>query len=63
MRAEPETGVMPMDIDGPNGLAVSPDGEFFYVSIAHGQPYGTVLSKRRRRGSSPAGPRSGRIQP
>ena len=36
------TGVMPVDIDGPHGLAVSPDGRFFFVSLAHGQPNGAV---------------------
>lgn len=40
---ELETGVMPTDIDGPHGLAVSPDKRFFYVSLAHGQPFGSVL--------------------
>lgn len=36
------TGMMPTDIDGPHGLALSPDKKFYYVSIAHGQPYGSV---------------------
>jgi DNA-binding beta-propeller fold protein YncE len=36
------TGVMPTDIDGPHGLAVSPDKAHYYVSIAHGQPNGSV---------------------
>ena len=36
------TGVMPIDIDGPHGLAVSPDGRFFFVSLAHGQPNGAL---------------------
>ncbi len=36
------TGIMPADIDGPHGLAVSPDRQFYYVSIAHGQPNGSV---------------------
>jgi DNA-binding beta-propeller fold protein YncE len=40
---EIDTGVMPTDIDGPHGLAVSPDKRFFYVSLAHGQPFGSVL--------------------
>jgi DNA-binding beta-propeller fold protein YncE len=40
---EIDTGIMPTDIDGPHGLATSPDGRYFYVSLAHGQPYGTVL--------------------
>ena len=37
-----ETGVMPGDIDGPHGLAVAPDGNSFFVSLAHGQPFGSV---------------------
>ena len=36
------TGIMPTSIDGPHGLAVSPDGRWFYVSLAHGQPYGAL---------------------
>jgi DNA-binding beta-propeller fold protein YncE len=34
------TGVMPADVDGPHGVALSPDGKFYYVSTAHGTPYG-----------------------
>ncbi len=45
---EIDTGVMPTDIDGPHGLAVSPDKRFFYVSLAHGQPFGSVLKYRRQ---------------
>jgi len=37
-----ETGDMPVDIDGPHGIVVSPDRQFYYVSIAHGRPFGTV---------------------
>jgi len=36
------TGLMPVDIDGPHGLAISPDKTSYYVSIAHGQPNGSV---------------------
>ncbi len=36
------TGMMPTDIDGPHGLAVSPDKAYYYVSIAHGQPNGSI---------------------
>jgi DNA-binding beta-propeller fold protein YncE len=36
------TGLMPTDIDGPHGLVVSPDKSAYYVSIAHGQPNGSV---------------------
>ena len=35
-------GVMPGDNDGAHGLSVSPDGRYFYVTIAHGTPYGSV---------------------
>jgi len=35
-------GMMPTEINGPHGIAVSPDGRFYYVSIAHGTPYGTL---------------------
>jgi DNA-binding beta-propeller fold protein YncE len=33
-------GRLPTEIDGPHGLTVSPDGEHWFVSIAHGNPYG-----------------------
>lgn len=35
-------GIMPADIDGPHNVTVSPDGKFWYVTIAHGTPYGTL---------------------
>lgn len=35
-------GIMPADIDGPHNLAVSPDNRFYYISIAHGTPFGTL---------------------
>jgi len=37
-----ETGSMPSDIDGPHGIVVSPDRQFFYVSLGHGRPFGSV---------------------
>src|SRR5688500_2490562 len=33
-------GIMPADVDGPHGVAVSPDGQFYYVTTAHGTPWG-----------------------
>src|SRR6185369_13378822 len=36
------TGDMPVDIDGPHGIVISPDRQFYFVSIAHGRPFGTV---------------------
>jgi YVTN family beta-propeller protein len=35
-------GVMPSDIDGPHNIAVAPDGKSYYVTIAHGTPYGSL---------------------
>jgi YVTN family beta-propeller protein len=35
-------GIMPADIDGPHNVTVSPDGKFYYVTIAHGTPYGSL---------------------
>jgi len=39
---EIDTGVMPVEIDGPHGLGISPDGQSFFVSLAHGLPYGAL---------------------
>jgi DNA-binding beta-propeller fold protein YncE len=39
---ELSTGDMPIDIDGPHGIAISGDQEFYYVSLAHGRPFGSV---------------------
>lgn len=33
-------GRYPTEIDGPHGITVSPDGKSWFVSIAHGNPYG-----------------------
>jgi len=35
-------GVMPTDINGPHGIAVSPDKQYVYVSVGHGRPDGSV---------------------
>jgi YVTN family beta-propeller protein len=35
-------GLMPVDIDGPHNITVSPDGKYYYVTIAHGTPYGAL---------------------
>jgi DNA-binding beta-propeller fold protein YncE len=31
-----------MDINGPHGVAVSPDKKFVYVAVGHGRPYGSA---------------------
>jgi DNA-binding beta-propeller fold protein YncE len=35
-------GLMPMDVNGPHGVAVSPDKKNLYVSVGHGRPDGSV---------------------
>ena len=35
-------GIMPADNDGAHGITVSPDAQFWYLTIAHGTPYGYV---------------------
>ena len=43
VESEMATGIMPMAIDGPHGLVSSRDGRYFFVTLAHGQPYGMAL--------------------
>jgi DNA-binding beta-propeller fold protein YncE len=35
-------GIDPSDIEGPHGVVASPDGRAFYVSMAHGRPFGRL---------------------
>jgi len=35
-------GVFPAEVEGPHGINVSPNGRYWYVSIAHGKPFGSV---------------------
>lgn len=37
-----DVGRWPLDIEGPHGVAAAPDGKSFYVSIAHGRPFGLL---------------------
>jgi len=37
-----EVGIRPTDIEGAHGVTVSPDGLYWYVSVAHGTPFGQV---------------------
>ncbi len=39
-------GVWPTEIEGPHGLRVSPAGDYWYLSLAHGNPYGSVYKYR-----------------
>jgi YVTN family beta-propeller protein len=35
-------GIMPTDIDGPHNITGAPDGRSYYVTIAHGTPFGSL---------------------
>lgn len=35
-------GIWPAENEGPHGLSVSPDGKHWFLSLAHGNPYGTL---------------------
>jgi DNA-binding beta-propeller fold protein YncE len=39
---ETHIGLLPVDINGPHGIAVSPDEQFVYVSVGHGRPDGSA---------------------
>ena len=39
-------GRWPTETEGPHGLRVGPEGDYWYLSIAHGQPYGRVNKYR-----------------
>jgi DNA-binding beta-propeller fold protein YncE len=46
IQARVPIGLSVTDPDGPHGLAVSPDKQFYYVSTAHGTPYGSFWKLR-----------------
>ena len=37
-----EVGIMPADMDGAHGLKIGPEGRHWYVTLAHGTPYGKL---------------------
>jgi DNA-binding beta-propeller fold protein YncE len=39
-------GLMPTDLNGPHGVTVSPDKNYFYVSVGHGRPDGSAWKYR-----------------
>ena len=40
---EIEVGVMPTEIEGPHGITVGPNGDYWYLSLAHGNPFGSLI--------------------
>lgn len=43
---EREVSTRPHEMDGPHGVAVSPDGRYYYVSLGHGTPFGSLWKLR-----------------
>jgi DNA-binding beta-propeller fold protein YncE len=41
-----EVGYMPTEIEGPHGLTVEPGGKHWYLSMAHGMPFGMLYKYR-----------------
>ena len=41
-----DVGVWPAEIEGPHGITVGPKGDYWYLSLAHGNPYGTLYKFR-----------------
>jgi hypothetical protein len=46
IESEFHIGLMPTDINGPHGVTVSPDKNYFYVSVGHGRPDGSAWKYR-----------------
>lgn len=37
-----QVGTIPTEIEGPHGITVGPEGKYWYLSMAHGIPYGKL---------------------
>ena len=35
-------GFYPTEVEGPHGITVDPSGDFWYVTLAHGNPFGKI---------------------
>ena len=38
-----DVGYYPTKIEGPHGITVGPNGEYWYLSLAHGNPFGKLI--------------------
>jgi DNA-binding beta-propeller fold protein YncE len=38
-----DVGFMFAEIEGPHGITVDPNGKYWYISLAHGNPFGTLV--------------------
>lgn len=36
-------GTFPTEIEGPHGITIDPNGKFWYLSLAHGNPFGKLI--------------------
>ena len=36
-------GIMPTEIEGPHGITIDPNGKYWYLSLAHGNPFGSLV--------------------
>ena len=36
-------GVMPTENEGPHGITIDPNGKYWYLTLAHGNPNGSVV--------------------
>ena len=36
-------GTYPTEIEGPHGITVDPNGKYWYLSLAHGNPFGKLI--------------------
>ena len=41
-------GSYPTEIEGPHGITIDPNGRYWYVTLAHGTPYGSLLNIQQR---------------
>ena len=44
-----DVGYQPTEIEGPHGLTVGPGGKHWYLSMAHGKPFGIVYKYSTKR--------------
>tara|TARA_Y100000741_G_scaffold360154_1_gene341948 strand:+ start:776 stop:1912 length:1137 start_codon:yes stop_codon:yes gene_type:complete len=36
-------GIYPTEIEGPHGITIDPNGKYWYLTLAHGNPYGKLI--------------------
>ena len=38
-----KVGIYPTEIEGPHGITIDPNGKYWYLTLAHGNPYGKLI--------------------